>query len=1138
MDRSTYRDLTQDQILTLAQQVGIDTNMVGSWDELFALLDQRLSQTGQQAPTTPRRGTLGSILSQPTNIQTYPTLEEIPRTPMGVPGLLPGTGIVPQVIDRNTLARMTIPQLKQAMTERRIPYAGLTRKNDLIQRFLEHAAPDQVTRQAPPVVDNAPLTPQTPVRAPSTPTAPTAPGPNRNQPRLQDLEGIARQLFPDEGAFQGEDRDELYQTRQEPQAFNPFGANLTASNNANVVPVPSLRQVQVPAPDNVYTREELGRMTVTQLRQLGRSRDVILPSRFNKPQIIQALLDEQGRRNPVPQQPAPLVVAPSVAVESNIAPYQRDDTIPEKISVERIPNDRPLSAPELRQYSLEEIQRLAGRRRYNRRYINAIANGTLDEAVEGFIQEEIRTLPVTARLTPGDLTLFTDDQIRAIATRRNYRLGNLAGDQLRQAFLTTQNKVLRPARTMPHDEIFTEDDLVMMPETTIMTLAGQRRYNIEDLESLRGPVLRSEFLRRQERYAIIGRVVNDVNELPTILSQDLPEVELADFVDIEPLPESNDPGEIYLQVTGHGRRSGRYVIEDIMGVDPSILVQVLNSLGYTNFTGNYDDAIALIWWSYIFREIAPSRVNDERVRQAVGGASAQQLLDLFQGRYPERNATDKATLTFVVLNRQIVHVRNIPPERMERYQYVMALPPQRVMQVARYLYNYLGEIPSFYTPYRHLAIQENISVMEPFIIQYNGRPQEMAPLMGMVIPVNVDPEQYYFSNVRYYAPVLTRPANIPPPPMVQGGTQLDRTLLERYTDDEIIDAYGPFNFQGWADRPTFLSNVVSESQRGSHWHFRSRRCANDDRMDVVEFDDRIKDDPVNPIISYGTLTNYRCYTMQELLFTFRETGEEGFRFAVPDFMRGDPLSDFPLESIRQLRQLLVDTSNPVFEELIARIDQGLAELNVTVTRMRALRRTYLDSPEQAKAMIRDYLAWLFVTGMWMRHWRGPGFPWPHSAESLVRTQTAGYCTTINRDENVQVAFQQRNLLLERMREFSPDLEQWALALPRIEYNFRTEEVRFGRETLQEILRLVEIGRYCLMNASDQLLRTGYYLAVQILDLNVDTFNAMINAYIGDPNQPPFVPRQYQITGHPDLDFRLRLEPTEEERAQRANRRNR
>jgi hypothetical protein len=71
---------------------------------------------------------------------------------------------------------------------------------------------------------------------------------------------------------------------------------------------------------------------------------------------------------------------------------------------------------------------------------------------------------------------------------------------------------------------------------------------------------------------------------------------------------------------------------------------------------------------------------------------------------------------------------------------------------------------------------------------------------------------YFISEISYYDPVLTRKANIlPPPTIINQTTDQVKNMLAVYTVKELVDAYEPID--GWENRESLI-NVINEERRG------------------------------------------------------------------------------------------------------------------------------------------------------------------------------------------------------------------------------------------------------------------------------------------------------------------------------------
>lgn len=580
--------------------------------------------------------------------------------------------------------------------------------------------------------------------------------------------------------------------------------------------------------------------------------------------------------------------------------------------------------------------------------------------------------------------------------------------------------------------------------------------------------------------------------------------------------DPNDPARVAGMITGHvytaneapfTKLDKRYAIEILMSKPDLFVNQVLTNLGYPVFTdATADDKLQLAWWEYIYE--TPDILSGEE-KALVSNLTRAELLAILGPGYTY--ATDKASLVWALVKRQI------PPRpdgtREPRYPEYLAMTPTIVARLAILLHNYYGTaagIPSLYSPYRHLAIHEP-SILDPFIIDYNGDADTFAQSVGMVIPRrNLAHEKYYLNNLQYYKDIFTRPENtLPPPDLTTMTPRQIRNALKIYTDPEIIDAYELELWDDWTSRPDLITRLITgveEFGQGSRWTFRKRQCANDDTFNIVTVDPRDKNDPADPILSYGTLRNYKCYNISELEAVFREDknaeGQDtGFQFAVPDWKKGQPMPTFPIASIRQLRDLLRGQNNPIYQPLLNKITQGFNHLNNANARIRQARTQLQGFSPENQAKVRDYLAWLFLAGMKMRFWKGPPTPYPTTwVEGGGRDEL---CTTAQRDINFQNWMDTRTRIISSMPQ---DIEQWVLQLPRVRYNFITGEGTLGQETIDFVIQKAQEGNFCLADGSDRVSQSGYFLTTNLLEQNNDQFNTFLR------EEMPRIYELYDIPG--------------------------
>ena len=540
-----------------------------------------------------------------------------------------------------------------------------------------------------------------------------------------------------------------------------------------------------------------------------------------------------------------------------------------------------------------------------------------------------------------------------------------------------------------------------------------------------------------------------------------------------------------------------YPTEIIMSQGDRFATQVLDQLRYRNFdamTTNetaLDDKLSFIRLLEIYRD---NNVLTTEETALVMTLSTPEIITLLGPTYT--GPKDRASILWALIKR-----RNPPPVSATedpRYAMILQRDPRIIMRLAADVHDYFGsaeQAPSEYSPYRHLLVYPE-SILDSFVTDYQREfTAGFAQSLGMIIPVGVDDEEYYFRNLRKYIYIFSRPENTPPPPQLdpQARRATNKQKIRIYTDYELVDAYEIYPPYDWDSRSDLIKRILDETEtyaRGSQWSFHKRSCNNDDTINIVSGDLRDKDDPNNPILSYGTMNNYRCYNLEELVASFRPT-ETGFVFAVPDWKAGQEMSLFPLPSIRQLRTLLLNMGDaPLFQPLIDKITEGFAQMNQAGARLRGLRAQYVAFPPNQQELVRDYLSWMFFLSATFRFWKGPPNPYP-----MVWVEGGGrdqLCTEIQRDENAVYWMALRTRILSAMPK---TLEEWLLGLPRVKYNFQTGDATLGEEVIDFVITKAQEGNFCLADASDRIIQTSYYLATRILSLDNNQFNRLMKEEI-------------------------------------------
>ena len=485
-----------------------------------------------------------------------------------------------------------------------------------------------------------------------------------------------------------------------------------------------------------------------------------------------------------------------------------------------------------------------------------------------------------------------------------------------------------------------------------------------------------------------------------------------------------------------------------------------------------------------------------------------------------RGPTDQASLLFAVVSGRSSakpDISNIP-----RYQNVATYPPATVWNLADNLYGLTNgddNVLSLYPPYVHVALQPPSSIEQVAAAVTETNVDNFMDQFGMLLPTEDTPQSqkdkmaFFMKQIAQYDPIFKRAQNLPPPPVLAGKTkQQARTILAPYTLKEIVDAYEPVGT--WTKRNRLIDIILEEGRGGSQWSWRRRYCNNDNTFNVMQLEnhgDIDKNDPTNPTLSYGVQKNYRCYQVDELEASFREDTEDNiFHFRVPDYKpanaklgekemidptTGAPLTrDFPIESIRQLRTLLQNPP-PRYDigQLAVKVNDGLNAANNANVLMRRLKGEYDAKPDDQKYIIRLYLAWLFVFGMWMRFWRGPGNRWP--TQWVEGGGGGDRCETGRRDEYVFIQQSIRTAISDAYEKM-PGLKAWIETLPLLDYNFTTGEAQVataGTSTIVTVLNRIQLGDFCMAHGSDLILKTSYYLIARILNFTTGVqFNGFID----------------------------------------------
>ena len=126
---------------------------------------------------------------------------------------------------------------------------------------------------------------------------------------------------------------------------------------------------------------------------------------------------------------------------------------------------------------------------------------------------------------------------------------------------------------------------------------------------------------------------------------------------------------------------------------------------------------------------------------------------------------------------------------------------------------------------------------------------------------------------------------------------------------------------------------------------------------------------------------------------------------------------------------------------------------------------------------------MFTYSMWMRFWKGPGYPWPLIKVNVRRESERNReqrSSPEERDEYIFIQDGVRSLIIE-MYENDSVLNKWITELPTIYYDFETNDASCASHTIKSILDQIALGEYCMGFGSDTILKTAYYYITALLD---------------------------------------------------------
>ena len=448
----------------------------------------------------------------------------------------------------------------------------------------------------------------------------------------------------------------------------------------------------------------------------------------------------------------------------------------------------------------------------------------------------------------------------------------------------------------------------------------------------------------------------------------------------------------------------------------------------------------------------PINISDEKYIDLLGQnfspTTMKDYLKAVSGYDNMLDVLDRDSLLFA-LTRGYLLLTDRDRSAVRRYTMLISLPQEIRDLLERVNGRNLAEIA-----------RNEPTIHETYILAIQDNPLDVAKAIGMLIPTGNNPRDYVIANYPSYSPVITRDAST----LLQFNYNNTPDNLRFYTDVELFqmtNAYVLYN-----SREELISNLTRLSRQPGWFIPLVRHCRNNET--VIGSD---TNDAEVFIVAYGTLSDYQCYELDELLTSFRFMTEDG---QVTDtFIFENPAGGiFQPETMEELYRLLerwglargdpFKGSAEAASQLRERIREGLDSLGERSEHDAELLARFRELSDEDKGDIRDWLDLIMNIGWYMRRWGGTGCPYP-----ITTKQTE---VKIDPEERTTPALALLQELEERMSEDALDI---VYSLLLTEYN-TGEPVQTDQSLRRGWVNGVIAGTHCIRMASSRFIGTAYY----------------------------------------------------------------
>lgn len=452
----------------------------------------------------------------------------------------------------------------------------------------------------------------------------------------------------------------------------------------------------------------------------------------------------------------------------------------------------------------------------------------------------------------------------------------------------------------------------------------------------------------------------------------------------------------------------------------------------------------------------------------------------------------------ILFSRGYIHpLVNMPPELQpaaDKWAYTTEV--QRAIYSNEFNFNeaYDVYVKERYSP-KYLLYYEYIESYTPITAEV------IANKLQLLIPPNISIDQYFIKNSLSIERYITRKKK----PDIQLSTATFNNLAE-LSDREIYDVYEAFiGHESRKQLRQYIKIGTPEVDDIRLFFVPFFRHPQNQRF-ITYFDtDDYDYSPLNPenfAIAYGYFNEYKLYLVGELIAGFLPSGEFNDVRAMQIIAgngtqsEAQPLNKIECLQLKQLAQFLLkfSVSNVTPDEL----NHLIREIDITIHAVEyagvyniEVKTQFRILNEEDKALLFKAFALLFDIGMYYRHWKGPGYPYPLtysetlSANVFTTGEEAAFpAMIIFKDLYESLSPEASNFLnnLHIVNHKNGTIEQSAETtfkffwdkLRGVEVLSRFENLTQDEKAKEVLSRLT--GDYCIRMASTIMVGTGHYYA--------------------------------------------------------------